>query len=139
MDEKNKPESPESRFQKFLKQRSHAILDESGNVIPASLLEWATWFETNDKQRIIQQDYFLDDKFKVSTVFLGTNHNYFSSDKPLWFETMVFGPKKKKVLLGKMHEVRPDLWMRRCETLAQAKAQHQEGINWLKVTHLVAQ
>ena len=63
----------------------HYIL-KNKKAVKATLLEWAKWFETNN--RIIKQDT-LDSGILVSTVFLGLNHR-FGEGKPLIFETMVF-------------------------------------------------
>lgn len=127
----------ESILPKVFRDR-YAILDESGNVMPASLMEWGAWFGRTH-QRYICFDSFNQDQYRVSTVFLGLNHNYNPGPnaKPLWFETMVFGPPEMKDLLGQMTEVREDLWIKRCETLAEAKAMHTEGIAWLKENYSV--
>lgn len=133
-------EKQSTEFEKKLPkifQNQYAILDESGNVIKASLLEWGAWFEKNNGQRYICFDSYNQDQYRVSTVFLGLNHNYSPKDKPQWFETMVFGPAEMKELLGKMTEVREDLWMSQCETLTEAKAMHIEGIAWLKENYSV--
>jgi hypothetical protein len=64
------------------------ILDERHAVIPADLLTWARWFETADAQRVVAQEML--GAVKVSTVFLGLDHQY-GMGPPLLFETMVFG------------------------------------------------
>lgn len=148
---KGLPEIPDffskENVQKWMRDKDHAVLDESGNVIPATLMEWARWFESS-RQRYIAQDFFEDKKFMVSTVFMGLNHNYSShpNAKPHWFETMVFGEAREESIPeavcgvpGYKHTIRPDLWVSRCATLAEAKAQHQEGINWLKANKLESQ
>ena len=52
------------------------------------LIKWATWFETADRH--VADDIF--GKVRVSTIFLGLDHN-FESGKPILFETMIFGGK----------------------------------------------
>ena len=99
---------------------SHYILDESGNVMGASLMEWALWVEKNG-QRVIQQDYPAE--HKVSTVFIGLENEL--------FETMVFGPEYEADFFGKKKMLRRSLWRERCETLAQALETHQRGLQWL--------
>lgn len=74
---------------------------EGKTVRPASLMEWAEWFENNSDERIIAKTEFPDSPddvvpgistCRVSTVFLGLDHN-FGSGPPHIFETMVFdGP-----------------------------------------------
>jgi hypothetical protein len=110
----------------------HWILNESGEVIPASLMEWAMWFEKNP-QRVIQQDYIED--HKVSTIFEGLDIYYglHDSRRPIVFETMIFGPPEQTVWFdGTKRMMRPSLWQERDCTLKEALKRHQEGIEWLK-------
>lgn len=51
------------------------------------LLMWADWFGTADRHVGIEER----DGIKVSTVFLGLDHNFLLDGPPLLFETMVFG------------------------------------------------
>jgi hypothetical protein len=63
------------------------------DVVPCKdVLEWASWFETQDRF-LCQEDAGA---FYVSTVCVGLNHNFMGGGPPLVFETMVFsrfGPK----------------------------------------------
>jgi hypothetical protein len=52
------------------------------------LVAWANWMETAD--RTVACDT-LDDGVRVSTVFLGTDHNWTSHGPPILWETMIFG------------------------------------------------
>lgn len=54
--------------------------------VPASLLEWANWFEKADRSVAQTQG----DGYRVSTVFLGLDHRFCGDGPPLLFETMVF-------------------------------------------------
>ena len=56
-------------------------------VIPCNLLEWAQWLEKAD--RIVKKTTIGE--IKISTVFLGLDHNYSDEGPPLLFETLVFG------------------------------------------------
>ena len=58
---------------------------------PVDHKEWARWFETHTKQRIVRQDTVAG-KW-VSTVFLGVDHGFGGRDIPTLFETMVFNTK----------------------------------------------
>lgn len=125
------------QFKKFSDEQArkgggprHAVLDESGNVVPATLFEWAFWLEkAGDRHRVIQQDY--PGEYKVSTVFIGLELGW-NPERPLWFETMVFGPEEETEWFdGTKKMMRKSLWTGRCATLAQAKAQHEEGHKWL--------
>jgi hypothetical protein len=52
-----------------------------------SYLEWAQWFGTADR-RVARTEV---GDVEVSTVFLGTDHGFGYSTRPILFETMVFG------------------------------------------------
>ena len=63
-------------------------LDEQGNPRPEQdLAAWAKWFET--AYRIVKQQQI--GASKVSTVFLGLDHNFAPSGPPILWETMIFG------------------------------------------------
>ena len=71
------------------------ILDPAGNPQPEpDLLKWAEWMETGE--RVVKQDY-LPGEIKVSTVFLGLDHNHQRQvlgpehGDPILWETMIFG------------------------------------------------
>lgn len=77
------------------------ILD-GNDVRLADLCAWAEWFEHSPKDRLISLTLVdprtADTKpfgglgdIKVSTVFLGIDHNYTETGPPILFETMVFG------------------------------------------------
>jgi hypothetical protein len=65
------------------------ILDEQGNPKECNdLLEWGRWFQENgDKRQVAISNI---GETRVSTVFLGLDHNFVSSGEPVLFETMVF-------------------------------------------------
>ncbi len=50
------------------------------------MMEWAKWFETADRHVALEYIFGI----RVSTVFLGLDHNFSMNGKPLLFETMVF-------------------------------------------------
>lgn len=69
---------------------------------------------------------------RVSTVFLGLDHSYAGED-PLWFETMIFGPRRDVEIFGKIKSLRSDLgYQERYTTLEQAKEGHAKAIAWCK-------
>ena len=81
--------------------------------------EWAKWFGTADRR--VANDVMGG--VRVSTVFLGIDHNHTLSGPPLLFETLVFG--------GKL-----DGDMDRCSTWQQAEAMHKRMLDrviWGKV------
>lgn len=52
------------------------------------LFEWAKDIEDNDKKRVGYKEFWWGGR--VSTVWLGLDHSFSMSSKPLIFETMVF-------------------------------------------------
>jgi hypothetical protein len=108
-----------------------AVLDESGNPVEAKLIEWAFFFERNGGQRIILRDEI--EKHTVSTVFTGINMNYMPGAGAIWFETMVFAPRCKRMILGRERETWGDeLWQDKARTKEEAEASHRQGLRWLE-------
>lgn len=65
------------------------ILDAEGQPVPCEdPIAWARWYEAHDDQRRVAVDRIGD--IKVSTVFLGLDHNY-GRGAPILYETMIFG------------------------------------------------
>lgn len=62
--------------------------DEGEPVAVESVQEWSTWFSTGDR-RHVAEDTVGD--VRVSTVFLGLDHNFTGNGKPVLWESMVFG------------------------------------------------
>lgn len=90
-------------------------IEMHGTVVPIDdVIEWAQWFET--AHRIVAQ--FQEGDTKVSTVFLGIDHN-FGDGPPLIYETMVFGGPH-------------DGEMDRYATRAEAEKGHQRMVEFVK-------
>ena len=68
------------------------ILDGKTPVEIDDLLEWAKKFEFDLQIRRVALTE--EGKWRVSTVFLGIDHNYSMNGPPLLFETMVFRGKE---------------------------------------------
>jgi hypothetical protein len=75
------------------------ILDADGNPVPAANAhDWVRWFENANNRRVAEdfapsyEDGIRHD-YRVSTVFLGIDHNFSGSGPPLLFETLVFRGK----------------------------------------------
>ena len=65
------------------------ILDEQGRaVLEHDMKTWAMWFETADRL-IARTD--VGDVVRISTVFLGIDHNFLHKGPPVLWETMTFG------------------------------------------------
>jgi len=62
------------------------------------------------------------DSYRVSTVFLGIDHNWYPTGPPVLFETMVFG---EGALMS-------DLWTARYCTWEEAEAGHEAVVYKLK-------
>jgi hypothetical protein len=105
--------TPEERWSK------HWILDEHGQPKPVDLMTWAYWLE-NAQNRIVKQEWIGE--VKVSTVFLGLDHNYslHHNAPPYLWETMVFN--------GPMNG-----YMDRCAgNKEQAEAMHEKVVALVK-------
>lgn len=66
----------------------HYKLVDHKPVLVEDLMEWAAWFET--AQRHVAHDQIAP-RIRVSTIFLGLDHNFVGAGLPILFETMVFG------------------------------------------------
>jgi hypothetical protein len=59
------------------------------NVVPCSMEEWAPQYENIETRRLALTQ--ITDTIRVSTVFLGLNHDFSGRGPALWFESMTFG------------------------------------------------
>lgn len=89
-----------------------------------NLLEWGRWLQTSDRH---VAETFIGEH-RVSTVFLGLDHNYCGDGPPLLFETMAFGPMHAvKWFDGSTREIHSTLdFQPRCSTWEEAEVQHEE-------------
>ena len=71
--------------------------------------KWARWFETADRHVAAS----VNSKARVSTVFLGLNHQW-GHGEPLLFETMIFGGEH-------------DQYQERYSTWDEAEAGHKKA------------
>jgi hypothetical protein len=66
----------------------HYILDENHNPVQVTdWIVWGAWYSNAD--RVV--GLYDEGGIRISTVFLGIDHGLFFSDKPILFETMIFG------------------------------------------------
>ncbi len=95
------------------------ILDGHRTVPVKSLRRWTAWAQGawDSGARQVGDDY-VPDFCRVSTVFLGVNHNWNREAAPLLFETMVFDWNHDAL----------DEHTRRCPTWEQAELQHQQTL-----------
>ena len=95
------------------------LLDENKKPYAVTIEESFKLYDDFD-MRIVKSEYLDNEKICVSTVFLGYNGaHYGAEDKPLFFETMVFGGDY-------------DGYMVRYETYQQAVEGHNEIVNKIK-------
>lgn len=85
---------------------------ENKKAIPADLLTWARWFEGADRR---VNETLVNSDIRVSTVFLGIDHDFVGNGPPLIFETMIFGG---------LH----DQWQDRYSTWEEALAGHADAV-----------
>jgi len=88
------------------------LLDGNTPVKCGDLLEWAAAFETTD---VHVADKYISG-IRVSTVFLGIDHNFLPGGSPLLFETMIFGGEHDQ-----------ELW--RYATREEALKGHSEAVD----------
>lgn len=105
----------------------HYILNEQGDpFIEPDLITWAKWFEKAKRHAGLT----TVGRYKISTVFLGLDHNWGLGPPVVW-ETMVFKKesKGKKWILGDFMKVEMD----RCSgSSEQAEAMHEKMVKLVK-------
>lgn len=79
------------------------------------LFAWGNWIEKHDRR--VNQTRIGD--VRVSTVFLGLDHN-FGNGKPLLFETMIFGGNR-------------DSYQERYSTWKEAEKGHREAVKLVRL------
>lgn len=74
-------------------QRYRLATDGRTPIAEPDLLKWAHWFETADRH--VADDHCGD--VRVSTVFLGADHQFCQEGSPLLWETMIWhGPHDRE-------------------------------------------
>jgi len=63
------------------------ILKDGKPVLEEDILKWAKWYESADRVLACEERGHI----RVSTVFLAVDHNFYGSDQPVLWETLVFG------------------------------------------------
>ena len=91
---------------------SKYILEGKTPKLVEDVIEWGSWFETADRN--VASDT-LKSGVRVSTVFLGLDHN-FGNGEPVLFETMIFGGKH-------------DQYQERYSTWEEAEAGHKQALS----------
>jgi hypothetical protein len=105
----------------------HYILlpDRTVAQVP-DLMEWATWFETADRD-VAKTETELH---IISTVFLGLDHSFSRKGPPILFETMVFSRDAHPCdLFGRTVEVHESLDCFRYSSWDDAEAGHRATVS----------
>ena len=115
-----------------MSRHDHHYILRGKQVVVATLMEWARWFETADRH--VAQDTIGD--YWVSTVFLGLDHNY-GSGPPILFETMVFDrghPKTVTLVDGRTRTYAPavDGYFGRYRTYEEAEKGHAKIVRAIR-------
>ena len=80
-------------------------------AVPCEMMEWALMFRDIGQRRVAHTT--LPNGYRISTVFLGLDHNFFDDGPPLIFESMTFPSTGHDEQL-----------CARCSTWEEAEAQH---------------
>ena len=91
-------------------------------VLCKDVVAWGEWFSTANRR---VAETWIDD-VRVSTVFLGIDHNFFPGRDPALFETMVFADQE-------------DFRMRRYCIWEEAEAGHAEMVALIRAEMELAQ
>jgi hypothetical protein len=110
----------------------HYILDAKGNpAIEPDLEKWAHWYQTAKRRRHVGNDFV--GPYRISTVFLGLDHN-FGDGSPILWETMVFRQSRNKKPTLKSGDWE-DLYQDRCAgSREQAEAMHAKMVKKVKAS-----
>jgi hypothetical protein len=92
------------------------ILNGKTPVPESNPRKWAEWFETANRH---VAETLLPDGTRISTVFLGMDHNFILSGPPVLFETMIFGGEH-------------DGYQERYRTWDEAEAGHRVAVELVK-------
>jgi hypothetical protein len=94
------------------------ILDDQKRPVAVDdVYTWGKWIQQYENKRVELTE--VDDTYKVSTVFLGTDHSWRDDAEPVLFETMVFS----------LHDVPGnDLYMQRYCTWDEAVDGHHATV-----------
>ena len=101
---------------------SHYYLNDDHTYKPCSLMEWAAQVEKlwkKDGKHVA--DEMVNHK-RVSTIWLGVDHNFIEIGPPLLFETMVFDEVEKGGYT---------IYTDRYTTWEQAEEGHEKAIQWV--------
>lgn len=90
------------------------------------LFTWGRWMARDEN--IIVAQTALDEEVRVSTIFMGIDHNWSSDYEslPILFETIAFGEERSAKLFGRALSYRETLVQRRYCTWQEAAEGHEQ-------------
>ena len=90
--------------------------------MPISMERWA---QLHGQPKHVAEDFLTirGEKFRISTVWLGLDHNFMPGGPPLIFETMIFSATDKSYA---------DIYCVRYSTRQQALVGHRRAKRWLR-------
>lgn len=110
---------------------SRTYILKDGKPVLVDSMTWAYWFQKVRKERIVKQERI--GKYRVSTVFLGLDHNWNPKGPPILWETMVFKGDPKPP----PSESWDDIAMDRCSgNWEQAEAMHERMCKKVRGGHI---
>lgn len=95
------PPTWQLRAMYYLRDGTPIISDDPAD--PSGVLKWATLFE-GENRRVAQTITLYGER--LSTVFLGLDHNYHPAGPPILFETMLFAPESDQLRKVKREQIR---------------------------------
>ena len=106
------------------------ILDERGEpVAEPDLFTWAEWLEEAYRTRSL---HLADDSigpYRVSTIFLGLDHQFGVGGPPVLWETIIFGTEEEfEIIPGKRRKCRKPVHVFRYTSKAEALEGHARAV-----------
>lgn len=96
------------------------ILDENKNAVAAEYDKYILWLAEN-RNRHVGHDFV--NGFRISTVFLSANYNFWGYGRPVLFETMIFDAITEEEAF--------DGYQKRCSTWQEAEKQHLAAVEYV--------
>ena len=90
---------------------------------PCSLEEWGNQLEEMRKSNTKHVADEIVNGLRVSTVWLGLNHDFSELGQPLLFETMIFPEEGRDSI---------ELYLDRYATWQEAEEGHKKAVEWVK-------
>jgi hypothetical protein len=96
-------------------------LNNDHSYKPCDIETWAEQYKSLSRSNLRHVSDQTIGNYRISTVWLGIDHNFYNELYPLLFETMVF-PKDSYA----------DIYMQRYSTWNEAVESHKKTVEWVK-------